>query len=149
ATVASGADDNTVRLWDTATGRLLRILPQEHVVYSVLFAPNSGHLIIVSNGVIAFDVSSGKLIFRIDHDYATTAAISPDGSRLVSGGLFGNFVKMWDAGSGRLIRELQGPPSNKVPTSGRLSPELSPLAITSLAFSPDGRRVMAGTSDQQ
>ena len=124
ATVASGSDDNTVRLWDTATGRLLRTLPQESLVYSLLFAPHSGHLIIVTNGVTVVDVSSGKLIFRIDHSYATTVAISSDGSRLVSGGLFGNSVKMWDAASGRLICELsvvtESPGADLTRTAGLL-----------------------------
>lgn len=149
ATVASGSADNTVRLWEIATGRLLRTLPQEGSVDSLRFAPDGIRLIIIGGGVTLVDVASGRVIFKINESYARAGAISPDGSRLVSGGLFGNSVKMWDAASGRLIREFRGPPPNNIPVSGRLGEAYSPLAITSLAFSPDGGRIMAGTSDQQ
>jgi WD40 repeat protein len=124
-------------------------LPQEGQVNSLRFAPDGTHLIIVCDGVTLVDVATGKVIFKIGEFYARDVAISPNGSRLVSGGLFGNSVKMWDAASGRLIREFSGPPPNTVPVSGRLGEGLSPLAITSLAFSPDGGRIMAGTSDQE
>ncbi|KAF8811567.1 WD40 repeat-like protein [Phlegmacium glaucopus] len=56
-------------------------------------------------------------------------AFSPDGNQIVSGDLL---VRVWDAKTGRLLRELQGH------TGG----------VGSVAFSPDGNQIVSGSGDQ-
>ncbi len=60
----------------------------------------------------------------------TSAAFSPDGARVLSGGLRNNTLKLWDATTGALIRNFEGQANS----------------VYSVAFSPDGNRILAGGS---
>ncbi len=88
------ADDKTIKLWDAATGALLR----------------------------TFEGHSG---------WVTSVAFSPDGARVLSGSA-DKTIKLWDAATGALLRTFEGH-SN---------------AVTSVAFSPDGARVLSGSVRQ-
>jgi hypothetical protein len=68
--------------------------------------------------------------FGIHHGTVWSVAVSPDGRRLVSGGDDG-VVRVWDAETGRSLRELTGH------TGG----------VRSVAVSPDGRRLVSGGFD--
>jgi WD40 repeat protein/uncharacterized caspase-like protein len=150
ATAASSSDDDTVKLWDVATGQLLHTFSQENLAArSIGFSPDGKRLLIGSNGISMIDLATAQVIFRIVEDYVGPVAFSPDGLRIISGSLFSNSVKMWDSTSGRLIREFKGLASATVPVFTPGHNETSPVSVASVAFSPDGERIMAGTSDQQ
>ena len=61
----------------------------------------------------------------------TSAAFSPDGTRVVSGSY--DKMRIWDAASGECV--VVGP------LDGHLD-------VTSVAFSPDGTRVVSGSLDR-
>ena len=139
----SGSGDKTIKLWDTATGRLLRTF-QGHMadVSSVAFSPD-GKLILSGARVPdrtlkLWDAASGKLIRSWEaHTLGVAAAaFSPDGAQLVSGGEDetrpGHTLKLWDAASGQLIRVF----------------EVRGARVTSVAFSPDGGRLLSGNDDK-
>ena len=69
---------------------------------------------------------ASKLMFPYPSGLTETAAYSPDGHRVVSGGFDGT-VQIWDADTGAQIMALKG--------------HTSP--VTGVAFSPDGRRVVS------
>src|SRR5262249_33742544 len=77
ATVASAGEN--IRLWETTTGKLIRVLPSSAV--SVAFAPDNK--ILASGGGAAvrlWDVASGKELKKIDGKRLLRAvAFSPDG----------------------------------------------------------------------
>jgi WD40 repeat protein len=132
--VVSGSVDNTVRLWDVATGTLLRTLESGDWVSSVTFSPDGSR--VLSDGIWThlWDVATGKLIRTYKHPppppgfeypHVLSVAFSPGGSRVLSG-TEGHKVHLWDAATGRLLRTFQ-----------------ADGMVSSVAFSPDGTRVLA------
>jgi WD40 repeat protein len=138
--VASGSDDETVRLWDVATGKELRILKglSADSVYSVAFSPD-GKLLAETTGdeedndlVVIWDVATGNEIQTLlkldkrDND-VNSVAFSPDGKLLV-GGCDHNTV-VWEVSTGKVLHIIDE--SSK-----------------GVSFSPDGRLIAYGGSDK-
>jgi WD40 repeat protein len=73
-----------------------------------------------------------EIVPNVSHSSTiSSVAISPDGTRLLSGS-FDNTLKLWDAATGHLLRSFDGH-SNW---------------INSVAFSPDGMRVISGSGGE-
>jgi hypothetical protein len=92
--IASGANDQTVKLWDARSGAPIRSLPGTTArVGSVAFSP-TGSLLAGGGGskVILFDVRSGALQRELDADprQVTSVAFSPDGRDIAAAGFDGN-----------------------------------------------------------
>jgi len=63
--LASASKDTTVKLWDTATGKLLRTLTgHTEEVWSVAFSPPNGRMVASGAGdsIRFWDPASGKLL---------------------------------------------------------------------------------------
>ena len=97
-TVASGGYDQPVTLWDTGTGRRLRILGEHSgTVYSVAFSPNGK--ILASGGedstIRIWNYRTGELLQTLKHlGPVQCVTFSPDGQTLVSGSE-DRTVKVW------------------------------------------------------
>ncbi len=127
----SGEDDHSVRIWDPATRREIRRFDgHTGPVWSVAFFPAGGRIVSASydQTVRVWDVETGAEVRRID-SAAQCVACSSDGGRLVTGG---RRVRIWDAASGAALRVLEGHRDS----------------IRSVAFSPDGRRVVSASFDR-
>jgi WD40 repeat protein len=134
--------DDAIKLWDTATGKLLRsfdgpdptavIPPPPMWVYSVAFAPDGVRLVSGEWNVELWDAATGKLLRTFaGHDKpVNSVAFSPDGRRVLSGSS-DNTMKLWDVATGTLLRTFEG--------------HLD--AVWSVAFSPDSSRVASGSAD--
>ena len=90
-TLATGSDDNTVKLWDIANGKELRTLEgHADVVSSVAFSPDGRTLATGSydRTVKLWDIANGKELRTLEGHASPvwSVAFSPDGRTLVSGG---------------------------------------------------------------
>src|SRR5262249_28309297 len=94
------------------------------------FSPDGGRIFSKSQpGTLkVWDAATGRLLSTIG-EHSSSAALSPDGTRLLSGSL--RTVKLWDVSSGQLLRTFEGHAG----------------ASRSVAFSPDGTRAISGGDD--
>jgi WD40 repeat protein/serine/threonine protein kinase len=102
---ATGGDDDTVRLWDTATGRE-RFCLRTHIgnVTALAFSPDGSRL--VSGGedglIVVWDAIKGReaLSFRRELSIVAALAFLPDGRRLLGVDYEALAGRVWDTGRG-------------------------------------------------
>jgi WD40 repeat protein/serine/threonine protein kinase len=182
--LASASLDRNVKLWDVG-GRMLINTLSGHTdfVFSVAFSPDGKTLASGSydHTVRLWAVSSAKLLNTLpaspDTSFVSGVAFSPDGTILASGsgdptGGGNSGVRLWNVGSGSLIRTLSATsfvwsvafsPDGKTLTSsssegtvwlwnvgsGKLINTLSDhiAEVNSVAYSPDGKTILSGSKD--
>jgi RNA polymerase sigma factor (sigma-70 family) len=128
--LASASNDQTVRLWETTTGKEIRRIHCErngsgYAVAAVAISPDGKTLAWWGEDKILrlSEVSTGKEIrqFQGRHQEEHIAGLlfSPDGQLLIDAGTPGvNKIRVWDPATGKFVRELAG---------------------VAAAFSPDGK----------
>jgi WD40 repeat protein len=164
-TLATGGKERTARVWDAATGKLVRRFEHPDEVTDVAFSPD-GKLLAAGThrAVVLWDVAGGKKVREWEQDMndLRSLSFSPDGRLLASAGV------VWDlAGGGEVCRcegRLQGgtsfSPDGKTlatagsdgtvrlhdPGTGKVLPafraEATDGAVLWAAFTPDARRVI-------
>jgi WD40 repeat protein len=138
--IASAAEDQTIKIWDAATGREARTL-KGHTCLA--FSPDGRRLAAAGPGqsINVWDTRTGPqtLVLR-GHNYAVqSVAFSPDGRWIASacGGPMTDWhnhpgsLKMWDAATGREVDVGLG----------------QRVGTTVPAFSPDGRYLASAGLD--
>jgi WD40 repeat protein len=131
-TLASGSDDQTVKLWDARTGQELRTLRgHQNDVRSVTFSPDGQTLASGSYDVKLWDARTGQELRTLRASGGTSVAFSPDGQTLASGSSSDKTVKLWDARTGQELRTLRGHQND----------------VRSVTFSPDGQTLASGSGD--
>ncbi|KAJ3874888.1 quinon protein alcohol dehydrogenase-like superfamily [Lentinula edodes] len=147
--IVSGSHDHTVRIWDASTGAQIGVPLQGHDdwVSSVAFSPDGTRIVSGSGDdtVRIWDASTGAqtgVPLQGHNDWVSSVAFSPDGTRIVYGS-GDHTVRIWDASTGAQIGvPLQGHDSSiGVPLQGHDD------WVSSVAFSPDGTRIVSGSGD--
>jgi WD40 repeat protein/tRNA A-37 threonylcarbamoyl transferase component Bud32 len=104
--LASGGDDQTVRVWETATGRQLRLL-QRHssVVWSVAFSPSGQWLAAAYAGkaVVLWDLTTGAVYRELPYA-VRSLAFDPAGPHLALT-CKDSVVRVVDPATGALVRQ--------------------------------------------
>ena len=133
--VLTASADNTARLWEADSGKLLAIFQgSRNSLTGAVFSPDGRRVLTASidNTTRLWEADSGKLlaIFQGSRNSLTGAVFSPDGRRLLTAS-GDNAARLWEVDSGKLLAAFQGHTGS----------------VWSSAFSPDGRRVLTASQD--
>jgi WD40 repeat protein len=135
--LASCGTDTTVRIWDPASGDLLRTLTGfASQIYDVAFSPD-GHLLATANSdstVRLWDPDNGDLLRTlVGHSrHVFGVAFSPDGGRLASAGS-DKTIRLWETSTGDQLQTLTGHRKR----------------VSFVAFSPDGQLLASTGIDER
>ncbi len=136
-TLATGGSDQTVRLWEVATGKEGIAFKGNDDIKAVRFSPDGKSLASAAGDTVTLrDAVSGRevAVLRGYSHRPVDLAFSPDGTRLATAGGEGALgggggLKLWDTRTGLEVMSLGGPNE----------------PVTRVAFSPDGRRLAAAS----
>jgi len=97
----SGGWDNTIKLWNLDTGKLVRNLSGHSEVFSVTFSPDGQTLASSSkdNTIKLWNPGIGKLLYIWTFKTSQVVAFSSDGQTLASGG-GDKTIKIWNLRTG-------------------------------------------------
>lgn len=140
--LATGGEEGSIAVWDTATGRRVRTLKGVDAV-GLAFSPDGVRLVSLNfstNASISiWDVATGnkrEVEFEISagSDYPQEIVFSPDGQLFATGG-YGSSdegtVRLYDTVTGRLLTGLSGHKNT----------------VRSIAFGPRGRTLITASLD--
>jgi WD40 repeat protein/uncharacterized caspase-like protein len=133
-TVLSGSNDKTLRLWDVASGRLIRqFTGHTDAVQAVAVSPDGKTALSGSrdNTLKLWDLASGGEIatFKGHSSWVRSVAFLPDGKTVLSGD--DHLLKLWDAATAREILSIE-----------------APSQLKAVVVSPDGKTALAGYSSK-
>ncbi|UUU21640.1 nSTAND1 domain-containing NTPase [Streptomyces sp. DSM 40750] len=140
-------NNSQAQLWDVATRRLRTTLPSRFV-NRMVYSPDGGTLVSVGDGLTLWDVATGRarVTFRKDEE-SSVLAFSPTGDAFATAGGNDEKIRLRDPDTGRVRITLTDPAGRPTPTRPSDDDFIMFRQIESMAFSPDGRTLAAGSSD--
>jgi WD40 repeat protein len=140
-TMATSSHVGYVLLWNVATRAAAGVIPEGALATSLAFTPDGRSLVVAGDGggVDLWDVGrrtrTAVIQAAIPNTAAAGAAVSPDGTTIAFNATTGPFkfaVKLWSIASKRVAVTM--------PANGA-------SGLTSIAYSPDGTQLAAGSQD--
>ena len=138
--IVTGGFDETLRVWDAASGELLDTMHTPHAVLSLAASPKSNLVASGMSGshVVLWDLGEKRDVRRfVGHErsnwrggttgHILAVAFSPDGTKLASGS-DDLTARVWDVASGKQLAKFE---ANGSP-------------VQSICWTSDGKRILAG-----
>ena len=134
--VLMGSDDNTLKLWEVATGRCVRTLEGHTNRVTSVSISGDGRLALSGSGdktLKLWDVGTGRCVrtFVGHADWVQSVCLGPDG-RLALSGSSDKTVKLWDVVTGQCLRTF----------------DVHTQWVGSVILSPDGRFALSASWDK-
>ncbi|WP_017653807.1 WD40 repeat domain-containing serine/threonine-protein kinase [Fortiea contorta] len=135
-TLASGSDDQTVKIWNLQQKRAIRTLKgHSGKVYAVAISPDGKNVVSgsIDKTIKIWNLNTGKEIRTLKghQSLISSLAISPDGKTIVSVS-YDKTIKIWNLNTGKEIRTLTGHSAE----------------ILAVAISPNGEKIVSGSADR-
>ncbi|RYP47535.1 hypothetical protein DL768_006412 [Monosporascus sp. mg162] len=134
--LASGSDDNTVKLWDAATGKCIQTLEGHGSwVNSVAFSHDDKHLASGSSDttIKIWDTATSKCIQALEgHRNGVVSVAFSHNSKYLASGSSDETIKIWDAGTNKCTQTLEGHRDK----------------VTSVTFSHNSKYLASGSYDK-
>lgn len=126
--VATGAFDAEIRIWDPTSGSLLRLLAGPSPIQALAYSPDGKRLVSAASDATTtlWDLTTGReLLHLVGHSGGPigNVAFMPDGDRVVTSGLDAT-TRLWDVSVGGARDWLTVPGVQKI--------------LSEVTFSPDG-----------
>jgi WD40 repeat protein/tRNA A-37 threonylcarbamoyl transferase component Bud32 len=136
-TIASGGLDDSIKVWDRSTGKLLRTLTGHHKPINCLSISPDGQTLVSGSDdhtVRLWHLASGNLLRSLTGHTrdVNSVVISTDGQLLASGSE-DRTVRLWNLATGEMLRAFSG---------------LAGM-VRSVALSPNGQFLVSGGLDNQ
>jgi WD40 repeat protein len=146
--LVSGADDKMARIWRVAADGPTKNLQHPNLVDCVAYNKDGTQIATACHdGIVRiFDIAKGATLKQINaHTQPQPSAVycvawSPDGKQIASASL-DRSIKIWDAAGGTLVKEIKGYDEKTAPKGHR-------DGVFSVAWSPDGKQIVSGSSDR-
>ncbi|MCI0455716.1 MAG: WD40 repeat domain-containing protein [Gemmataceae bacterium] len=132
---ASAGQDETVRLWNLATGKEERALKgHTKEVWAVAWHPNSQKVFSASwDGTVKeWDARTGNNLRTFTHPKDVNSVVLTRDGRWMLTGCDDHYVRLWDLATGKEVRRYGGHEDY----------------VYGVAFSPDGKYVASGSADK-
>jgi WD40 repeat protein len=147
--MVSASNDKTIRIWDIASGKTLRMIRGESApgdwgtIYAMALSPDGRTLAVAgfmsesdvqsASAIRLYDFASGKQVklLKGHRNVVFALAFSPDSTRLISGSADKSAI-IWDVVDGKQLIRLTGHTDT----------------VQAVAFSKDGARAVTGSDDQ-
>ena len=170
--IVATSDDNSIRIWDTASSQEFVVLERHDLATAIAFSPDGRFVAAAFDGTArVWDTTSGKE-HAFDHDGVVRAVgFSPDGLALATGS-DDRAARIWNVTTGEVrvlrghldtVRAVAFSPDGKVlatasddrtvrtwdVATGHERTQLSHQdAVRAVAYSPDGRRLATASDDR-
>lgn len=106
--VLTAAADNTAKLWECGSGKLVRTLQTTTGIGKTAFSPDGRLIMLISDfsNVTLWETSSGKLLKTLQHTaFVNSSSFNSKGNLIITG--CSNNINIWDVQSGELIKTIK------------------------------------------